>query len=115
MDNIVGAIYGNAIGDALGLATEFMTKEEVNKHYGEKKITYDAIVQDGHRRRWKKGDWTDDTDQMILIMQTIIETDKTSDKTSDKTTDKATDNAEDDNAEDDKAEDDNQVILVFQN
>lgn len=30
-------------------------------------------VPDMHRSRWKNGDWTDDTDQMILIMISIIE------------------------------------------
>ena len=30
-------------------------------------------VPDMHRSRWKDGDWTDDTDQMILIMISLIE------------------------------------------
>lgn len=30
-------------------------------------------VPDMHRERFKTGDWTDDTDQMILIMQSIVE------------------------------------------
>ena len=28
---------------------------------------------DSHRIRWVQGDWTDDSDQMILIMQTLLE------------------------------------------
>ena len=28
---------------------------------------------DIHRGRFKEGDWTDDTDQMILIMQSITD------------------------------------------
>eukprot|EP01133_Synstelium_polycarpum_P004081 gene4081-4754_t len=49
IDTILGTIYGNALGDAYGLATEFMSKESV------------ALK-------------TDDTDQMILIMQMLNET-----------------------------------------
>lgn len=33
-----------------------------------------VIVSDGHRTRWKDGDWTDDSDQMILIMRSLTDT-----------------------------------------
>jgi len=28
---------------------------------------------DGHRYRWKRGDWTDDSDQMILILRMLLD------------------------------------------
>ena len=34
--------------------------------------SYDQIIQDSHRYRWVKGDWTDDTDQMLCIAKAII-------------------------------------------
>jgi ADP-ribosylglycohydrolase len=73
-DYIRGVIYGTVIGDALGLSTEFMTLDNVKEHYPNTEIfTYDGIHQDYHRKTWKKGDWTDDSDQMIVVMKTIME------------------------------------------
>ena len=76
-DSIKGVNFGQAIGDAIGLATEYMTKEQVIKNYPNINLfTYDDIIQDYHRSTWKKGDWTDDTDQMIVIMKSIIKSKK---------------------------------------
>ena len=47
-NRIKGVFFGQAIGDALGLATEFMSKEEVNEHYPDGVPTYQEIVQDKH-------------------------------------------------------------------
>lgn len=63
-----GCLYGHATGDALGLGSEFMSKEEVLKNYPDGLQRYEQIIQDAHRRRWKKGAWTDDTDMMLCIM-----------------------------------------------
>ncbi len=71
-DKIKGLIFGQAIGDALGLGTEFLTKNEVHKYYPRGISDYKQIVQDKHRARWKKGDWTDDTDQFMCILNSII-------------------------------------------
>ena len=67
-DKMQGCLYGQAIGDALGLGTEFMTKEAVLKYYPDGLRRYDEIIQDAHRSRWSKGAWTDDTDMMICIL-----------------------------------------------
>jgi len=32
-DRMLGCLYGQAIGDALGLGTEFLNKDDVLKHY----------------------------------------------------------------------------------
>ncbi len=72
-ERIRGTIYGQAIGDALGLGTEFMTKAGVGKHYPRGLADYDQIIRDSHRRKWKEGSWTDDTDQMLCIMESLIE------------------------------------------
>ena len=71
-DLITGVIYGQAIGDALGLGTEFLEKDVVHSYYPEGLTRYDQIVPDSHRRRWKPGSWTD-TDMMLAIADAILE------------------------------------------
>lgn len=72
IDKIKGTIYGQAIGDALGLGTEGMTEEEISQKYPNGIAHYSDIYQDRHRRRWKIGDWTDDTDMMLCIANAVI-------------------------------------------
>lgn len=68
-EKMFGCLYGQAIGDALGLGSEFMSKDEVIKNYPDGLKNYDQIIQDAHRRRWAKGAWTDDTDMMLCILR----------------------------------------------
>ncbi len=71
-DQIKGVIYGQAFGDALGLGTEFMSKEQVKYHYPQGLGQVDQIIEDAHRSRWQKGEWTDDTDQMLCIFDSLL-------------------------------------------
>ncbi len=72
LDRIKGTIYGQAIGDALGLGTEFMDDYDMAWMYPNGLTHYSEIYQDRHRRRWEIGDWTDDTDMMLCIANAII-------------------------------------------
>ncbi|RHZ84322.1 hypothetical protein Glove_83g84 [Diversispora epigaea] len=79
-DRLKGCVYGAAIGDAIGLATEFMSKEKARKLYGIGPIAFGTekgyeFYIDRHRERWNDGDWTDDTDQLLLIIDTLIAND----------------------------------------
>lgn len=69
---ISGCLWGQAIGDALGLCTEFMSSDEIKRNYPESLSVYKQIIQDCHRKRWSRGDWTDDTDMMLCIANAII-------------------------------------------
>ena len=74
---IISILIGQAIGDAVGLATEFLDKEESITFYKNEHIRYDNYRFDSHRCRWmnpegKCADWTDDTDQCILILDSIV-------------------------------------------
>lgn len=63
---IKGIIYGQCLGDAVGLITEFKHKKDkipVVFPYTEK------------IRGFPVCDWTDDSDQMILLLETILESD----------------------------------------
>ena len=71
-ERFLGTIFGQAVGDALGLSTEFMSKQEVDRFYPNGIEDYSQIVQDDHRRRWQKGDWTDDTDMMLCILDSFV-------------------------------------------
>jgi ADP-ribosylglycohydrolase len=72
-DKVKGIIFGQAIGDALGLGTEFLTKKQVAELYPDGYDYYDQMVRDKHRKRWAIGSWTDDTDQFLCVLDSLIE------------------------------------------
>ncbi|XP_071082038.1 uncharacterized protein YegU-like [Haliotis cracherodii] len=78
-DQILATLYGQAVGDAIGLLTEFLTKREAGVYFGkvskQLELEHKQLCPDMHRTRWEEGDWTDDTDQMILILQSLIDND----------------------------------------
>ncbi len=61
-DKIKGCIFGQAVGDALGTGTEFLTTAQVKQFYPERLTRYDQIVNQS-----LQGEWTDDTDMMLCI------------------------------------------------
>lgn len=66
-DKIKGALFGVAIGDALGATTEFMSKEEIQIKYG--KVT--ELVGGGP---WglEPGQVTDDTEMTLAVIKGIM-------------------------------------------
>ena len=74
-DRIRGLVFGAACGDATGLATEFLSRADVEAFYGPD-FAYcpvpKATKPDTHRMMWLPGDWTDDTDQLVLVLQSLL-------------------------------------------
>lgn len=65
-DGVRGALYGHAIGDAMGATTEFMTADEIMKRYG----VVDEMIGGG----WLKlhpGEVTDDTQMSMCVMRAL--------------------------------------------
>jgi ADP-ribosylglycohydrolase len=75
LDRLLGCIYGQALGDAYGLSTEFQTHAQIQSTYPNlmQLIPFPDYIQTPHAHRWKQGDWTDDTDQWVLVMETLID------------------------------------------
>lgn len=68
-DSFRGAMLGFAIGDALGMPVEGMSKSDIERIYGR--------ITDFHPSPYgdlKEGEWTDDTEQMIALAESILST-----------------------------------------
>ncbi len=67
-DKIKGVIFGQAIGDALGVRSEFMSKEMVGNTYG---VLSDYCSTDKPFDDIG-GQWSDDTEMMLCIARAMI-------------------------------------------
>jgi ADP-ribosylglycohydrolase len=72
VDRIRGVVFGQAIGDALGLGTEYLSRSEIRHVYPRGLRSYDQFLRDFHRSTWHPGEWTDDTNQMLCILECLL-------------------------------------------
>lgn len=74
-DRVRGCIFGAALGDAAGLAGEFLSRQQIDNFYGSGADFRPGrqVYPDEHRMMWPAGDWTDDTDQQILMLQSLLQ------------------------------------------
>lgn len=91
-DRLRGCIFGGALGDTIGLFTEFLNVQETKATYGSnpklllgprpsKSQPKPSIFNmnkkrychmDQHRARFEPNAWTDDTDQTLLILLSFL-------------------------------------------
>ena len=74
---IIGLSLGQAVGDCIGICGEGISKSYVQYFFSDKEISlYTAPITEGTVRfmneNFKLDDWTDDTDQMILILDSLV-------------------------------------------
>lgn len=71
-NRIKGLFFGQAVGDALGVGTEFMSAQQIAKYYPNGCLNYSDFIQDEFRSKFEHGAWSDDTDQFLCICEAII-------------------------------------------
>ncbi|TQV98819.1 hypothetical protein V2A60_007484 [Cordyceps javanica] len=77
-DGIIGCLFGSALGDAIGLYTEFLSAAIAAQVYPSRCFVLaptseaTALHSDAHRDPHQPGEWTDDTDHALLILLSYL-------------------------------------------
>jgi ADP-ribosylglycohydrolase len=75
-DRILGIIIGSALGDTIGLYTEFMSSRNAHRVYPTGVFTLyptpTPFFHDRHRGKFFEGRWTDDTDHCVLLLLSYL-------------------------------------------
>ena len=75
-DKILGALYGQAIGDSMGMPTELWPIQKIRRKFGQNITTFlDGTDDNDIAINYKAGEYTDDTNQAFAILDALIETD----------------------------------------
>lgn len=76
IDKVYGCIIGSALGDTIGLYTEFLSRKQSASTYPSRKFTLleqrTEPYRDHHRMQFEPCAWTDDTDQALLILLSYL-------------------------------------------
>lgn len=72
-EKIAGLLYGYAIGDALGIGTEFMPRKVVERKYPDGLTDYSQIIRDAHRSQWQRGEWSNDTNYVLMLVDSLYD------------------------------------------
>lgn len=74
-DKVLGALYGMAIGDAMGMPPELWSRKRCTAYYGEITDFLDGCPENIISYQYKAGQFTDDTSQALTILDSLLETD----------------------------------------
>lgn len=72
---IAGAIYGMALGDAMGMPPELWSRKKTKEFFGEIKEFLDGPKENDVACNYTKGQFTDDTAQALVIIDSLMDTD----------------------------------------
>ncbi|KAK4234346.1 ADP-ribosyl glycohydrolase [Achaetomium macrosporum] len=77
-DRVAGVLIGSALGDAIGLYTEFLPAAHAAEAYPSRSFTLHPCPTpfklDMHRAPKEPGHWTDDTDHALLLLLSFLHT-----------------------------------------
>ena len=73
-NKIAGTIYGMALGDAMGMPSELWGREKVRKYFGKIEGLLDGPKENSVACNYKKGQFTDDTGQALVIVDSLNST-----------------------------------------
>lgn len=74
LDKILGTLYGMAIGDSMGMPPELWSRRRLIETYGVIKDFLDGPADNEISYQYKRGQFTDDTAQALVIVDSLIET-----------------------------------------
>jgi len=72
-DKVLGTLYGQAIGDAIGMPSELWSRKRIRAYFGEITDFLDGPIENDAARIYKRGQFTDDTSQSLAILDALIE------------------------------------------
>ena len=73
LNRALGAFYGLALGDALGMPTQSLNRETIKSRFGQITDLHDAGPLQPIAANMPKGSITDDTEQAILVGELLVE------------------------------------------
>lgn len=75
-DKIAGALYGMALGDAMGMPAELWGRERARKFFGGKITEFiDGPKENDVAFNYNKAQFTDDTGQAMVLLDSLKATD----------------------------------------
>ena len=74
-DKIAGALFGMALGDAMGMPAELWGRKRVKAFFGRIEGFLDGPAENDVAFNYKKGQFTDDTGQALVLLDSIASTD----------------------------------------
>lgn len=73
-NKILGTLYAMAIGDAIGMPPELWSRKRIKEKYGLITDFLDGDLENEISYQYKKGNFTDDTAQALVILDSLIDT-----------------------------------------